>query len=694
MKANEKKLVITSALPYANGPIHLGHMVEYIQTDIFARFKRLTGAKLIYVCADDTHGTPIDIKAKQEGILPELLIDRIHREHIQDFSDFSISFDYYSSTNSKENKEYADFFFLTLKNKGLIYQKETEQMYCNNCRMFLPDRYVKGRCPKCKADDQYGDVCEKCHATYSTTDLKEPFCSICGTTPVKKTSLHYFFKLSTCEKQVKEWLDKNKNLQPEVRNYVNSWIKEGVKDWCISRDGPYFGFKIPGEENKFYYVWLDAPIAYIASTAKYCKENNENVDDYWKKGRIIHFIGKDISYFHFLFWPAMLMNTGYSLPEDIKVHGFMTINKEKMSKSRGTFITAKDYLKVLDPSYLRFYYASNLSNNINDIDLDFEDFKSKINNSLVAGLGNFVYRTLSFLNKNFDSTLGKLIKTKETKEVAAYFEKIKKAYEECNFREAVKLIMEVSAIGNKYMQESEPWKLIKEDREKALEVLTVCANIAKNLSILIKPILPSVAEKIEKQLNLKYLTWADLGFDLENKKISQAELLVKKIEDEIKLIQTKDPFSKLDLKVARVLEAKQHPDADKLLVLQVDLGEKRQLVAGLAKHYSPKDLVGKNIVMVANLKHAKLRGEISAGMLLAATDKDNNVKILEAPKSMPGDDVFVDSVKKEPAKEIDIADVHSLPIIANEGKITYKGMVLKTKKEDISPKLKGTGRVS
>ena len=418
-KTIKKKILITSALPYANGPIHLGHMVEYIQTDIFARFLRLIGEHVIYCCADDSHGTPIEIAAMKKGILPEQLIDEMHKEHLQDFTDFQIKFDSYHSTNSKENKRFSDLIFNELKKKDLIYQKEVELTYCNKCGRFLPDRYVKGKCPKCGADDQYGDVCEKCKAAYSTTDLIEPFCAICGTAPVKKKSVHYFFQLSKCSKQIKDWLDKNKNLQQEVKNYVLNWIKEGLKDWDITRDGPYFGFKIPGEEDKYYYVWLDAPIGYIASTEYYCThlaKGKERVEEYWKDGRIIHFIGKDIIYFHFLFWPAMLMNSGFALPEDIVVHGYLVANKEKMSKSRGTFFTARDYLNVLPPDYLRFYYAANLSKTMSDIDLDFNDIKSRANNELVADLGNFVYRVLSFVNKNFDSTLSGFDE-KETKPI-------------------------------------------------------------------------------------------------------------------------------------------------------------------------------------------------------------------------------------------------------------------------------------
>src|SRR3989338_8302654 len=385
VKFKEKKIVITSALPYANGPIHVGHLVEYIQTDIFVRFLRLTGKDVVYCCADDTHGTPIEVKARDLDIKPEELIAKFSKEHQEDFNIFHISFDSYYSTNSKENKYFSDLIFEKLRNKKLIYTKEIEVTYCGHCKRTLPDRYVKGKCPKCKAPDQYGDVCEACNATYDTIDLVEPYCIICKNMPVRKKSEHYFFKLSALSDFLGEYISKNKSFQPEIKNFVLNWVKDGLEDWNISRDGPYFGFKIPGEENKYYYVWLDAPIGYIASTENYCRHNNENYEDYWKSknARIRHFIGKDIVYFHFLFWPAMIMGSDFSLPEDIVVHGFLTVNGEKMSKSRGTFLTAEDFLQRYNTEYLRYYYASMLSKKLADINLDFRVFRDKINNELV-----------------------------------------------------------------------------------------------------------------------------------------------------------------------------------------------------------------------------------------------------------------------------------------------------------------------
>ncbi|MBU0536022.1 MAG: methionine--tRNA ligase [Nanoarchaeota archaeon] len=692
----QKKIVVTSALPYANGPIHIGHMVEYIQTDVFVRFLRLIGEPVIYCCADDTHGTPIEISAKKKGILPEQLIDEIHKEHIDDFQKFMISFDSYYSTNSEENRKYSDFIFTKLKEKELIYRKDVELTYCAKCNRFLPDRYVKGKCPKCGAEDQYGDVCEKCNATYSTTDLVNPFCTVCGAAPTQKSSNHYFFKLSACSDDLKKWLESNKNLQPEVKNYILNWIKEGLKDWDISRDGPYFGFNIPGEKDLYYYVWLDAPVGYIASTENYCKNISKekcSVDDYWKNGRIIHFIGKDIIYFHFLFWPLMLMKSGFSTPEDIVVHGFLTVNNEKMSKSRGTFFTAKDYLKILDPEYLRFYFASNLNKSMSDIDLDFNDFKSSINNKLVADLGNFVYRVLSFSNRNCSSKVTGFSEKELQKELKAKYEDIKKAYLSYNMRETVKLILEVGSIGNKYFQDNKPWELVKTDEKKAEEVVSFCVNLVKDISIISKPILPAMSAKIEAQLNIKPQSWEDLDKELKNHEIGKGEILIKKLEDELDKLAVKDPFALLDIAAAEILEAKKHPEADKLLILQINTGiDKRQICAGIANYYKPEDLVGKKIIVLRNLKPAKLRGEMSAGMLLAGSD-GNSVKIIEAPGSKPGDRVFINGITPSPESQISIEDFFKVKINVDKHKVLYRGEPLKTEKAELKVEL-DSGKVS
>jgi len=527
-----KKVIVTSALPYANGSIHIGHLVEYIQTDIFVRFLKLIGENAVYCCADDTHGAPIEIKASQLKIKPEELIAKFAKEHLGDFKSFLINFDSYYSTNSKENKYFSDLIFNRLKEKGFIYTKKIKITYCEKCKRALPDRYVKGICPKCGASDQYGDACEKCGSKYDPVDLENPRCAICGTEPVLKESEHYFFKLTEFSDKLETWLTENKNLQPEIRNYVLNWIKEGLKDWDISRDGPYFGFKIAGEEDKYYYVWLDAPIGYISSFANSLKKDTTKAEKEWSKSRIIHFIGKDIIYFHFLFWPAMLMGADFNLPENLVVHGFLTVNGEKMSKSRGTFYTAKDFLaKYKNPEYLRYYYAGLLSKKMSDLDLNLEDFKKNVNNELVANLSNFCYRVLSFCNKGFDSKITDFDENEPMLiEIKDRLKKVKKNYLDVNFKEALSEIMAISALGNKYFQENEPWKLVKQDKEKTQKIITFCVNIAKILSIITQPVLPEFSSKLQKQLNVKNQKWKDLDKYLKNTSIGKAEILVKKIE--------------------------------------------------------------------------------------------------------------------------------------------------------------------
>jgi len=672
----KKKILVTSALPYANGPIHIGHLVEYIQTDIYVRFLKLIGEDAIYCCADDTHGTPIQIKAEELNITPEELISKVFKEHQEDFSRFLINFDSYFSTNSPENKEYADKIFNELKKKGLIYQKEVENFFDEKAARFLPDRYVKGECPKCGALDQYGDVCEKCNATYKPTELKNPYSVITKTTPVLKKSVHYFFKLSSLSEKLDSWLTSNKNLQEEIVNYVRNWIKEGLQDWDISRDGPYFGFKIPGEENKYYYVWLDAPIGYIASTQNYCKSHKLDAErDYWKNkdSEIIHFIGKDIIYFHFLFWPAMLSESGFNLPTSLFVHGFLTVNGEKMSKSRGTFLTAKDF--AYNPEYLRFYYAKALSRKLADINLDFKDFKETTNNELVANIANFAYRVLSFLEKNFEGKFTSIEEDEVFAEIIKLSEHIRKDYTDLNFKSAVQNILAVSSLGNKFFQDNEPWKLIKEDREKTQRILGSCVNIIKNLSILVAPILPSYSEKLQKQVDIANLHWEDIHFSTTSHTISKPAIIFEKVELEEKKIFP------LNLKVAKIIDVKDHPDAEKLYVLQIDLGtEKRQLVAGLKQHYSHEQLLGKHIVAVSNLKHAKLRGVESQGMLLAGDD-GTQVGVVTVDAE-PGIHVGIEGYANSDAT-ISYDEFSKVKLEAKEGKAFANGMPLKVLGKDV-----------
>ncbi len=690
-KFKGKRILVTSALPYSNGPIHLGHLVEYIQTDIFVRFLRLIGEDVVYVCADDAHGAPIEIKATELGIKPEQLIDSVYKEHIQDFKEFLVSFDNYYTTNSPENKHYSDLFFERLSKKGFIYTKEIEVTYCEHDKRYLPDRYVKGKCPKCGAADQYGDVCENCNAAYKTVDLIEPYCAVCKNKPVRKNSKHYFFRLSKFSKKLERWLAKNKNLQPEIKNFVLSWIKNGLDDWNISRDGPYFGFNIPGESDKYYYVWLDAPIGYIASTENYCKKHDLKTEDYWnnKNARIYHFIGKDIIYFHFLFWPAMLLGAGFEVPYDIVVHGFLTVNGEKMSKSRGTFFTAREFLQSHNPEYLRFYYASLLSKKMSDVDLSFDDFRKKTNNELASNIGNFCYRVLNFLNRHFNGEIGAIDKNKEiTGELCKKIKKIEENYYALNFNEAVRDILHISSMGNKYFQDNEPWKLVKDNQDKTHRILGLCVNIVKDLCILLQPILPEFSLKLLQQLNLKNLKWEDLKFELKNHKIGNDEILIKKMNE----TEAKKELP-LNLRVARILQAKEHPNADKLYVLEIDLGtEKRQLVAGLREHYRIDELTNKKIIVITNLKHAKLRGVESQGMLLAGDD-GANVGVLTLEDSLPGDKVYFEGFENS-NKVIDYDEFSKLKMVVQKGKVYFEGRELRTEREIVKvEKVKDGGQV-
>jgi len=667
-----KKTVVTSALLYANGPLHIGHLVEYIQTDIFVRFMRLKGEDVVYCCADDTHGAPIQINADKAGVSPKELIKKFYKEHVRDFKKFGVVFDNYYTTDSKENQKFSDLMFKRAQDNGHIYKKKIRQFFCEHDNMFLPDRYVKGICPKCGALEQYGDVCEKCGATYKPTELGEPKCAICGRAPVQKTSEHYFFRLSAFSDKLEDWL-KNPKLQKEIVNSVRQWIKEGLEDWDITRDGPYFGFKIPGEDNLYYYVWWDAPIGYIATLDNL----KGDAEKYWNDSEVMHFIGKDIIYFHFLFWPAVLMSAGFSLPKGISVHGFLTVNGEKMSKSRGTFLTANDFSKKYDAEQLRYFYATGLGRKLSDIDLSFDDFHAKVNNELVANLGNFCYRTLSFTNRFFDSKIAVPENHEIIEQITVKVNETDEYYQELNFKEATHCIMAISDLGNKYMQESAPWKLIKEDKEKAHSVMSLCVNIAKDLAILMKPIMPEFSRQLEKQLALKGLSWKDLGFNLKNHNINKAELLVHKLEKE------EEKIFPYDLRVGQIKSCEPHPDADKLMVMKVDMGtESRQIVAGLKDYYEPQEVIGKIAIIVANLKPAKLRGIESQGMLLAA-EKDKIVKII-FNKSIPGESVCPAGyiVSKE---QISIDKFMKLnKLIVQDGKVLFCEDQLKTKTEKIS----------
>jgi len=526
-----RTIIATSALPYANGSIHLGHLVEYLQTDYFVRFQKMRGHKALYICADDTHGTPIMIRARSEGITPEQLIQRSQIEHLRDFKSFHIHFDHYSSTHSPENKLMAERIFKAMESKGHVSVKSVKQAYCNHDQMFLPDRFVKGNCPNCGADDQYGDSCDNCGATYSPTEVKNPRCSICGNPPVEKDSDHLFFQLNDFKDFLKEWVPQH--TQKEVANKMSEWLQEDLRNWDISRDAPYFGFEIPGHPGKFFYVWVDAPVGYLSSTLQWCKKNGVEFDGFWngKETEIYHFIGKDIVYFHVLFWPAMLKAAELKTPDKVFVHGFLTVNGEKMSKSKGTFIAAAKFMEFLDPNHLRYYYACKL-NGIGDIDLSFEDFASRVNSDLIGKITNLGSRGAQMINKKFEGQL-----TQPTQEGLALIkmaqdksEEIATLYESLNFAKATVEIRSLADEANRYFDEKAPWKLIKVDPETTQAILTDIVNIFFILSVYLKPVMPTYAEKVEKLLGSDPFNWDSVKQVLQNQKLNAFEHLSQRVD--------------------------------------------------------------------------------------------------------------------------------------------------------------------
>jgi len=661
-----RKIVVTSALPYANGSIHIGHLVEYLQTDIWVRFQKMCGNQCLYFCADDTHGRPIMISAKAAGVSPEQLIERMYAEHKADFDGFHIEFDNYYSTHSPENKVLSEQIFRLLHEAGSIVKRTIEQTYCENCKMALPDRYVRGACPRCGADDQYGDSCENCSATYQPTELINPYCATCRAEPTLQTSEHYFFKLADYEEQLKKLIAKG-YTQKSVANKLNEWFDVGLKDWDISRDGPYFGFKIPGEENKFFYVWLDAPIGYMASAKNYCDRNGLDFNELWNSGQyeLYHFIGKDIMYFHALFWPAMLIGARFRTADKLFVHGFLTVNGEKMSKSRGTFIKAATYLKHLNPETLRYYYASKLTSGIEDIDLSVEDFINKNNSNLVGKFANMASRSGPMLTKKLNSQLGQLDEpgTVLIDKLVAAKGQIIDNYENLNFAAVVREIVSLADDANRYVEQNQPWVTVKTDLEKTRTTLTATINAVRILTTYLKPILPKYAKKVEKFLNVDELLFADVETQLLNHKINKFERLFDRIDisevnamiEESKESQsseqqqgsggepiapecTIEDFAKIDLRIARVTAADRVEGADKLLQLQLDVdGLQKSVLAGIAGAYEPEQLVGKIVVYLANLKPRKMRFGLSEGMILASGTGGKDIFMLTAdPGAKPG----------------------------------------------------------
>jgi len=532
-----RRILVTSALPYANGEIHLGHLLEYIQTDIWVRFQKMQGNECHYVCADDAHGTPIMLKADEMGIDPEELISGVSERHQADFKDFNIEFSQFHSTHSDENRYFSELIYSRLKESGFIKTRVISQAFDPEKEMFLPDRFIKGECPKCGADDQYGDNCEVCGATYSTTELKNARSVVSGAIPIEKDSEHYFFDLPQFEKELKNWTNAG-HLQEEVRNKLAEWFDQGLQQWDISRDKPYFGFKIPGTEDKYFYVWLDAPIGYMASFKKLCDNSDLEFDDFFAKGsntELYHFIGKDIVYFHALFWPATLMGSNFRTPNAIFAHGFLSVNGQKMSKSRGTFIQARTYLETLNPECLRYYYAYKLSSKIDDIDLNLEDFKQRVNSDLVGKVVNIASRSASFVVKKFDKELSShCIEQGLYDEFVAANTVIKGHYEDRNYGQAMRSIMKLADKANQYIDEKKPWQLAKEEgkSQEVHEITSLAINLFRVLMTYLKPVLPEMAEKSEEFLNIDSLNWNDINSPLLGHQINKFKPLMTRVEDE------------------------------------------------------------------------------------------------------------------------------------------------------------------
>ncbi len=535
MTEKPRTILVTSALPYANGPLHLGHLVEHIQTDIWVRFQNMRGNHCLAVCGEDTHGTPIMIKAEQMGITPEQLVAEVQQDHLRDFADFSIAYDSYYTTHSPENKELSTYIYQQLKARGDITQRTVSQLYDPVKKMFLPDRYVKGECPTCGAADQYGDNCEACGATYLPTDLKNPVSVISGATPIERQSEHYFFKLPNYESLLKEWT-RSGRLQTEVANKLDEWFTAGLQEWDISRDAPYFGFEIPDAPGKYFYVWLDAPVGYMASFKKYCNENNVNFNEYWGKdstAELYHFVGKDIIYFHALFWPAMLAGSGFRTPTAIYTHGFLTVDGQKMSKSRGTFIKARSYLNHLDAEYLRYYFAAKLSNKIDDIDLNFTDFQNRVNAELVGKVVNIASRCAGFIHKQFADQLSTdLIDKQLYQDFIDRSEQIAESYDNRDYARALRSIMELADKANQFIDAQKPWQLIKE-ADKQQQVQAICSlgiNLFRVLMIYLKPVLPTMAKKAEQFLNCEALNWQSIQQPLLNHTIQEFKPLMQRVD--------------------------------------------------------------------------------------------------------------------------------------------------------------------
>ena len=681
-----RKILVTSALPYANGSIHLGHMVEHIQTDVWVRFQKLRGHECYYCCADDTHGTPVMLAAQKQGIAPEDMIAKVREEHLADFTGFFIGYDNYYSTHSSENKQFSEQIYRALKANGKIESRVIEQLFDPEKQMFLPDRFVKGECPKCHAQDQYGDNCEVCGTTYSPTELINPYSAVSGAKPELRESEHFFFKLGECADFLKAWTSGNNphdgkpHLQPEALNKMKEWLGEGeettLSDWDISRDAPYFGFEIPDAPGKYFYVWLDAPVGYMASFKNLCDRIGVDFDEYFKadsQTEMYHFIGKDILYFHALFWPAMLHFSGHRAPTGVYAHGFLTVDGQKMSKSRGTFITAKSYLEQgLNPEWMRYYIAAKLNSKIEDIDLNLQDFISRVNSDLVGKYVNIAARASGFIAKRFEGRLKDVADSELLAKLTAQSETIAECYESREYAKALRDIMALADIVNEYVDANKPWELAKQEGqdERLHEVCSELINAFTMLTAYLAPVLPKVAENAAKFLNLEAITWANTRETLGEHAINKYEHLMQRVEQKQvdDLIEANkqsiaaaaapvedskyekvaeqasfDDFMKIDMRVAKVLNCEAVEGSTKLLKFDLDFGfEKRIIFSGIAASYpNPAELNGRMVIAVANFAPRKMaKFGVSEGMILSAATADGKLKLLNVDAgAQPGDKV-------------------------------------------------------
>lgn len=682
-----RKILVTSALPYANGSIHLGHMVEHIQTDVWVRFQKLRGHECYYCCADDTHGTPVMLAAQKQGIAPEDMIAKVREEHLADFTGFNIGYDNYYSTHSPENKQFSQDIYRALKANGKIESRVIEQLFDPEKQMFLPDRFVKGECPKCHAQDQYGDNCEVCGTTYSPTELINPYSAVSGAKPELRESEHFFFKLGECADFLKAWTSGNNphdgkpHLQPEALNKMKEWLGEGeettLSDWDISRDAPYFGFEIPDAPGKYFYVWLDAPVGYMASFKNLCDRIGIDFDEYFKadsQTEMYHFIGKDILYFHALFWPAMLHFSGHRAPTGVYAHGFLTVDGQKMSKSRGTFITAKSYLEQgLNPEWMRYYIAAKLNSKIEDIDLNLQDFISRVNSDLVGKYVNIAARASGFIAKRFEGRLKDVADSELLAKLTAQSEAIAECYESREYAKALRDIMALADIVNEYVDANKPWELAKQEGQDARlhEVCSELINAFTMLTAYLAPVLPKVAENAAKFLNLEAITWANTRETLGEHAINKYEHLMQRVEQKQvdDLIEANkqsiaaaaapaaedskyekvaeqasfDDFMKIDMRVAKVLNCEAVEGSTKLLKFDLDFGfEKRIIFSGIAASYpNPAELNGRMVIAVANFAPRKMaKFGVSEGMILSAATAEGKLKLLDVDAgAQPGDKV-------------------------------------------------------